>query len=480
MRALAAVAGDLLRAGQVRETCPSYLVRCGPRDFKPHSRRLAIHEAGPGRVDPKFPKEASGGRSSVATVSEEEFRPIAEVAVQVGVNLQPGQNVILLAPATQVGAARAVTRAAYAAGARNVRTLFNDEVIERIGLEMAPEDALGEFPKWLADGLLQEAEGNAALLSIIGGDPENLKGVPSERIMASRRGAQQALQPFTRLQMAHKVAWSLVAAPSPAWARKVFPDLPEDEAVAKLWQAILRTSRCDGPDPVAAWHRHIKDLQARRNWLNGLGIRRLHYKSPITDLTIELPKTHQWVASGQQRAVGYPTSPNIPTEEVFTLPERTGVDGKLRSTRKLSYSGQIIDGIEITFAKGRIVDFHADQGEDALRQVIETDEGSHYLGEVALVPVDSPISESGILFYNTLFDENASCHLAIGAAYPTCLTDAADVHSDEDLLARGGNVSLTHVDFMIGSDDLDITAETTSGAETPIFRAGRWAAPIGG
>ncbi len=400
--------------------------------------------------------------------------------MQVGVRLQPNQNLVLMAPATQVGAARAVSRAAYAAGARSVRTLFNDEVMERIHLSMAPADALGEFPKWLADGLLQEAEGNSAFLSIIGGDPENLKDVPAERIAASRRGAQQALQPFGRLQMAHRVAWSLVAAPTPGWARKVFPDLPDGEAVKQLWQAILRTSRADGPDPVGAWQRHIEQLQARRRWLNSLGIQSLRYKSPVTDLTIELPGTHQWVASGQQRAVGYPTSPNIPTEEVFTLPLRTGVDGKVRSTRSLSYSGQRIDGIEITFAQGRIVDFHADQGEDALRQVIETDEGSHYLGEVALVPVDSPIAQSGILFYNTLFDENASCHLAIGAAYPTCLTDGDEVRSDEDLLAKGGNASLVHMDFMIGSDDLDITARTSSGAETPIFRRGRWAAPIGG
>ncbi len=400
------------------------------------------------------------------------------MAVQVGVRLQPNQTLVLMAPATQVGAARAVARAAYAAGARSVRTLFTDEVMERIHLELAPEDALADFPQWLADGLLQEAEGNAAFISIIGGDPENLKGIAPERVATSRRAAQQATLPFARLQMAHRVAWSIVAAPSPGWARKVFPDLPEDEAVAQLWEAIRRTSRVDGPDPVAAWHRHIEQLQARRNWLNSLEIRRLHYKSPVTDLTIELPLTHQWVASGQQRAVGHATSPNIPTEEVFTLPLRTGVEGKVRSTRSLSYGGQRIDGIEITFAQGRIVDFCADEGEEALRQAIETDEGSHYLGEVALVPVDSPIAQSGILFHNTLFDENASCHLAIGAAYPTCLRDADEIQSDEDLLAKGGNASLVHMDFMIGSDDLEITAQTSSGAETPIFHRGRWASPL--
>lgn len=412
------------------------------------------------------------------TISEEDFRPLAEVAVEVGVHLQPNQTLVLMAPATQAAAARAVARAAYAAGARTVRTLFSDEVMERIHLEMAPEDALGDFPKWLADGLLQEAEGNAAFLSIIGGDPENLQGIPPERISISRRAAQQATQPFARLQMAHRVAWSLVAAPSPGWARKVFPDLPQEEAEASLWRAILRTSRADGPDPIGAWHRHIEELQARKAWLNSLEIQSLHYKAPGTDLRIELPPTHQWVASGQQRAVGYPTSPNIPTEEVFTLPLRTGIDGKVRSTRSLSYGGQRIDGLEITFAEGRIIQFHADVGEETLRHVIETDEGSHYLGEVALVPVDSPIAQSGILFHNTLFDENASCHLAIGAAYPTCLRDGAEIRSDEDLLAKGGNASLVHMDFMIGSEDLEITARTVSGSETPIFRNGKWAGAV--
>ena len=420
------------------------------------------------------------GRSLVETISEEDFSSLAQVGVRVGVNLQPSQNLVILAPATQAAAARAVTRAAYAAGARSVRTLFSDEGLERIGFEMAPEEALSEFPQWLADGLTQEAERGSAFLSIIGGDPDSLQGIPPERVTLSRRAAQKALQSFMRLQMSHRVAWSIVAAPTPAWARKVFPDLPQAEAEAALWQAILRTSRADGPDPVGAWHAHIRNLQARKSWLNGLGIRSLHYKAPGTDLTIDLPPTHQWVASGQTRAVGYATSPNIPTEETFTLPLRGGVEGTVRSTRSLSYAGQLIDGMEFTFKAGRIADFRASSGEAALRDVIETDEGSHYLGEVALVPVDSPISMSGILFYNTLFDENASCHLAIGAAYPTCLTDGGEVQSDEDLLAKGGNASLVHMDFMIGSPELEIMATTTQGTEAPIFRQGKWATPLQG
>jgi len=409
---------------------------------------------------------------------EEEFRPLAEVAVRVGVNLQPGQNLVILAPAAHTGPVRAAARAAYDAGARHVRTIFSDEILDRLHMERAPEEALAEFPQWLADGLLQEAEGGAAFLSIIGGNPDNLKGIAPQRIQTARRTAQETMKPFARLQMAHRVAWSLVAAPSPEWAALVFPDLPAKEAESALWRAILRTSRADGPDPVGAWRQHIAALQARRGWLSGLGIERLHYRAPGTDLTIALPEGHQWVASGQRRAVGYATSPNIPTEEVFTLPLRDGVDGTVRSTRTLSYGGQRIDGMAFRFAAGRIVDAHADVGEEALRQVIETDEGSHYLGEVALVPVDSPIAESGLLFHNTLFDENASCHLAIGAAYPTCLKDAEEIHSDEDLLKRGGNASLVHLDFMIGSADLEITAETKGGQEAPIFRQGRWATQV--
>jgi len=410
-------------------------------------------------------------------ITEQDFAPLARVAVEVGVNLQPDQTLILMAPADQVEAARAIARAAYAAGARNVQTLFQDEATHRIRLEMAPAASLGEFPKWLADGLVQEAEGNAAFLSLLGEDPDALAGVPAERVAAARRGAQEALRPFQRIQMAHRVAWSIVAAPSPAWARKVFPDLSADAAYEALWQAILRTSRADGRDPVGAWRQHIAQLQARKAWLNDLGIRALHYVAPGTDLRIELPRTHQWVASGERRSVGYATSPNIPTEEVFTLPLRDGVEGVVRSTRSLSYGGQLIDGMRFRFEMGRVVEYGADQGEEVVRQLIETDDGSHYLGEVALVPQDSPIAQSGILFYNTLFDENASCHLAFGNAYPTCLTDAEDVRTDEDFLARGGNVSMTHADFMVGSAELDVTATTRDGRELPILRQGRWATP---
>jgi len=409
------------------------------------------------------------------SVDEAMFRPLAEVAVRVGVNLQPGQRLIVQAPVSQAPAARAISRAAYEAGALRVQMLFVDGLADRIHLEMAPEAGLTEFAQWLADGMEREAREGSAFLSIVGEDPGLLEGVPPERVQAAMRARQAATLPLARLLMAHKAAWSAVAAPSEAWAARVFPDLPPEQAFARLWQAILSASRADGPDPIAAWRAHIADLQARRAWLNELGIASLHYEGPGTDLRIALPPTHQWVASGQSREVGYATSPNIPTEEVFTLPLRDGVDGTVRGTKPVSYNGQVIDGIRLRLEGGRIAEVAASRGEEVLRAIVETDDGSHHLGEVALVPAGSPIDRSGILFYNTLFDENAACHIAIGAAYPTCLTDAHEVQSDADLIARGGNASMVHLDFMVGSDELDITATTRDGRVVPVFRRGRWA-----
>ncbi len=409
------------------------------------------------------------------SLTERDFAPLAEVAVRLGVNLQPGQRLWVNSPVAHAALVRAVARAAYEAGARDVKADFHDELLGKIRLEMAPEAGLAEFPQWIADGLETEAKGGTAFLSVLGSDPELLSSVPPARVAMSMKAAQQAMVNYRPYLLSHRAAWSIIAAPAPAWAKKVFPDTSEDQAMDLLWQAIQRASRVDGPDPIAAWHAHIANLQARVAWLNGLSIRQLHYQGPGTDLTVGLPPTHQWVASGQRRSVGYATSPNIPTEEVFTLPLRTGVQGTVQSTMPLSHSGQLIDGIALTFKDGRIVSYSASTGQDALGQVIETDDGSRYLGEVALVPVDSPIAQSGILYYNTLFDENASCHLAIGAAYPNTLTDGAEVASDQDLLEKGGNVSMTHVDFMVGSQDLSIDAETAAGKTVAIFRKGRWA-----
>ncbi|MHB1841924.1 MAG: aminopeptidase [Sulfobacillus sp.] len=409
------------------------------------------------------------------TLSEQDFAAIAEVGVRIGVNLQPGQRLWVNASIAHAPVVRAIAAAAYRAGAKDVTADFHDELLGKIRLSQAPEEGLREFRQWLADGMEEEAKGGTAFLSVVGSDPDLLADVPSDRIAMSMKAHHQAMARFMPYLMGHRAAWSIISAPAPAWAAKVFPGETPDGAMAKLWQAIQQASRVDGPDPIGAWRAHIAQLQARVRWLNDLHIARLSYRSQTTDLEIALPLTHQWVASGQPRAVGYPTSPNIPTEEVFTLPLRDGVNGTVQSTKPLSHAGQLIEDIAVTFKDGRIVSYTASRGLDALREVIETDEGSHFLGEVALVPVDSPISRSGILYYNTLFDENASCHLAIGAAYPTTLTDGGEVEGDADLLKRGANASMTHVDFMIGSADLSIDATTTDGRTVPVFRSGNWA-----
>ncbi len=403
---------------------------------------------------------------------------MAKVAVEIGLNVQPGQRLVITGPVEAAPLVRQVAEAAYQAGAGSVLTLFDDDLLSRITMQLAPEEGLRYFPKWLADGLAQEAEGGCCFLSVVGSDPDLLAGVPPERTAIAMRAAEEATAAFRDHIMAGRVAWSIISLPTAAWARKVFPGRSEPEAVEALWQAIQRASRLEGPDPVGNWRSHVASLQLRANWLNGLGIDRLHYRAVGTDLTVGLPPSHLWVAAGQKNAAGTEYVANIPTEEVFTLPERGRVDGTVQSTKPLAYAGQVIEGIRLTFEGGRIVSFGADRAEDNLRELIETDEGSHYLGEVSLVPVDSPIAKADVLFYNTLFDENASCHLAIGRAYPFTLTDGEEVTSDEVFLAKGGNVSLTHVDFMVGAADLAIDALTRSGASVPIFREGRWATAI--
>jgi len=408
-------------------------------------------------------------------IGEEAFRPLAELGVRQGVNLQPGQTLVVMTDPDNVGPARAIVRAAYEAGARHVHVLFQDQIIARTRMELAPEDSLTEYPAWLAAAFIQEAEAGAAFLTISSGDPDAFQGVDPARITTVQRTAMKTLKPFADLQMADKVAWSIISSPSDAWAAKVFPDKSPEAAFDALWAQILKCSHADGPDPAAAWKAHAETLNRRRAWLDEIHIESLHFKSSGTDLTIHLPKTHKWGCTGQRQPGGHSTAPNIPTEEVFTLAQRDAVEGTVRSTRTLHHAGQTIDGMCFTFEDGRVVEAHADVGEEALRAMLETDDGAGRLGEVALVPKDSPIAASGIEFHNTLYDENASCHLAFGRAYAVCLKDGDAISSDEDMIARGGNMSLVHVDFMVGSGDLDITARTTSGATVPVFRDGTWA-----
>lgn len=398
----------------------------------------------------------------------------AELAVRVGVNIQPNQNLTINASTEVVEFVRLVVKKAYEAGARNVYVEWHDDVITRTRFELASEEALSDYPEWKAKGLETLAEHDGAFMSIISSDPDLLSGIDPKRIAASTKAAGMALTKYRNYLQADKASWTVIAAPSKEWAAKVFPNESENKQVEKLWEAIFRTTRIDQADPVEAWKQHNDSLHTKVDYLNNKRYKKLHYKAEGTDLTIELHPTHTWVGAGSENEKGNFFMANMPTEEVFTVPLRNGVNGVVQSTKPLSYSGNLIDNFSLTFEDGRIVSVKAEKGEAVLKQLVETDEGSHYLGEIALVAHDSPISQSGILFYNTLFDENASNHLAIGNGYAFCVEGGKKM-SREELEKVGVNSSLTHVDFMIGSADMDIDGIKEDGTSEPIFRNGTWA-----
>lgn len=398
----------------------------------------------------------------------------ADLAVRVGVNLQPNQNLTINASIEVVDFVRLVVKKAYEAGARNVYVEWSDDVITRTRFELASEESLSDYPEWKARGLETLAENDGAFMSIISSDPDLLSGIDPKRIAASTKAAGMALSKYRNYLQADKASWSVIAAASKKWAEKVFPNEHEDKQVEKLWEAIFKTTRVDQEDPVTAWNQHNDNLHTKVDYLNNKKYKKLHYKATGTDLTIELHETHTWVGAGSENEKGNFFMANMPTEEVFTVPLRNGVNGIVKSTKPLSYSGNLIDNFSLTFENGRIVSVQAEKGEEVLKQLVETDEGSHYLGEIALVAHDSPISQSGILFYNTLFDENASNHLAIGNGYAFCVEGGKKM-SREELEKVGVNSSITHVDFMIGSADMNIDGIREDGTAEAIFRNGTWA-----
>jgi aminopeptidase len=363
---------------------------------------------------------------------------------------------------------------AYEAGAKNVHVEWSDEEVTRIKYLNAPDEAFTEFPMWRAKGFEEMAKEGAAFLSISASNPDLLKGVNPERISTANKTASKAMAGYRDYVMADKACWCVVSVPTKEWAAKVFPELNSEESVDKLWENIFKATRADREHPVEAWKEHTSNLNNKLDYLNNKRFKKLHYKSSVTDLTVELVEKHVWAGGGSTSESGTYFVANMPTEEVFTMPKKDGVNGVVRSTKPLNYSGNLIENFTLTFENGRIVDFSAEQGYETLKKLIETDEGSHYLGEVALVPHDSPISNTNITFYNTLFDENASCHFALGRAYPTNLENGANM-SEEELEANGANSSLTHVDFMVGSPDLSIDGVTADGNLEPIFRNGNWA-----
>jgi len=399
----------------------------------------------------------------------------ARLIVKTGINIQENQILVINSPVECAPFTRMLTEIAYKEGARDVVVNWKDELVSKIRYLHAPEAIFDEFPAWQKEFYMSYVRQGAAFVSIAASDPELLKDVDADRVARVQKASSIALKEYRERLMSNKNAWCVVSIPTDTWAKKVFPSLSQEEAVEKLWEAILKTVRVDTEDPVEAWEGHKKNLKRSMEFLNSKKFKLLHYKNAEgTDLKIELPEDHIWLGGSEYTPENVEFIANMPTEEVFTLPKKTGVNGIVVSSKPLNYNGNLIEDFSITFKDGKIVGFNAKKGNEILKRLIETDEGSHYLGEVALVPYDSPISNANILFFNTLFDENASCHLAIGKAYPVCIKNGENM-TKEELDRNGVNDSLVHEDFMIGTADLEIIGITSTGAEIPIFKNGNFA-----
>jgi aminopeptidase len=399
---------------------------------------------------------------------------LAEVAVRVGLGLKPGQELVMTAPLDAVPLARAITEHAYRAGASLVTTFYADDAATLARFAHAPDEAFDHAAGWLYAGMADAYRGGAARLAISGDDPSLLAGQDPAKVARANRARSRAYVPALELIAGFSTNWTIVSAATKPWARTVFPDLPEDEALAKLWDAVFAASRIDGPDPVAAWEAHNADLRARTERLNAARFSALRFTGPGTELTVGLADDHEWCGGATTAKNGIVCNANIPTEEVFTTPHKDRVEGTVTSTKPLSYQGTLIDGIRVRFSEGRIVEATARTGADVLAKVLETDEGAARLGEVALVPASSAISASGLLFYNTLYDENAASHIALGQAYSKCFLNGGAGLSEADLTARGANRSLIHIDWMIGSAEVDVDGVAPDGTATPVMRGGEW------
>ena len=406
---------------------------------------------------------------------KEKLQEYARLLVQIGLNVQKGQKMVISAPVECAAFARMCAEEAYAIGCGEVIMNWSDDALARMKYLYAEESVFSEVPEWRSHFYNDYARAGVAYLSISASDPENLRGVDPKRLEAAQQASGKALKEFSNLQMSSAFPWCIASIPIPAWAKKVFPDLTEDEAMERLWDAIFSAVRITGDGTaVERWRHHLDLLGQRKETMNALNFKSLHYTNSLgTDLTIELPEGHQWEAGNDETLSGQTFIANIPTEEIFTSPLKTGVNGVVYAAMPLSLSGTIVDGFHFVVKDGKIVEAHAEKGEDVLRTAIAVDEGASYFGEVALVPYDSPISNQKILYYNTLFDENAACHIAFGEAYP-CIKGGREM-SREELTARGLNDSITHVDFMVGTADLNIVGTTHDGREIPVFVDGNFA-----
>lgn len=404
---------------------------------------------------------------------EKTLKKYADLIIHVGLNLRAGQKLLVRAPIEAAPLVQLVTASAYKAGARYVDVFYSDEEVTRARFVNAPRDSFEEYPVYRAKAMGEYAENGDAFLSIAAENPDLLKGQDPNLIAIAAKTAATHNQAYSEPLSRNSANWLVVSLPIPSWAAKVFPGLNPDEQMERLWQAIFEVTRLTRDDPVADWKEHLRQLRARCELLNAKRYTALKLHGPGTDLSLGLPENHLWFGGDVLAANGIRFIPNIPTEEVFTLPHKDRVDGVIHSSLPLSYNGTMIENFSLTFKKGKVVEYTAEKGRDGLKHLLEMDEGARRLGEVALVPQNSPIAQSKTMFYNTLFDENAASHLALGRAYAFTIRDGGPM-TDDQFAAAGGNLSLTHVDFMVGSDQLDVDAVTAEGKVEQLMRAGNW------
>ena len=402
------------------------------------------------------------------------YEKYAELIVKVGVNLKVGKELVIVAPVSASDFVRILAKKAYEAGAKRVVDAFSDDGLLKLFLENADNETLEEFISWKIDGIVSHLEKGASIVNLMMPNPKLLESISPEKLRIHQMTNSKGHMKFYEMTMTGKSKWVIAALPSIEWAKQIFPELEEAEAKEKLWEHLILINRLDDENPVEAWTRHLEDLDSKLKWLNGIKLRKLVYQAPGTDLTIELPESHVWLGGSHKSLDGEEFLPNIPTEEVFTLPHKYRVNGTVKSTMPLNQSGNLIEDFSITFKDGKVVGYSAKKGEEILKNIFSIDEGANYLGEVALVPCNSPIAQSELIFFNTLYDENASCHLALGSAYGLCDEGSAEL-SDEEKDKAGINKSMMHVDFMVGSKELNITGFDKNGKHYEVFINGQWA-----
>lgn len=399
----------------------------------------------------------------------------ARVLLEKGINLQKDQILVINTPVESHSFASLLAEEAYKAGAAQVVFNWYCNETTRLRYQYETQDKFETVPQWRSEFNLYYYRKGAAFLSLISADPYTMEGIDRKKIFAWQKAFHQAVKEYSDGMMASRTNWLVAAVPGTVWAKLLYPELPEQEGMDKLWLQILDVSRCLGDDPLADWDKHLAELKQRREWLTAQQFTALEYTSPKgTKLTVGLPEHHIWQGGAESTTRGFLFNANIPTEEVYSAPQADRVDGVVWSTKPLVYNGNLIENFRFTFQDGKVVDVQAEKGEDILKDLIQMDEGACRLGEVALVPYHSPISLTNRIFYETLFDENAACHLALGDSYPTCLENGPEL-TEEELKKAGLNDSMIHVDFMVGSPDLTITGIKKDGTKVPVFVDGDWA-----